>query len=322
MSLDRDHPARGQPGNDRPAHLGAPGPRRPFAPTWVALALIGIVLVAAGVLVWAPAPSAMLASPSGPAMQTRDAPEAASPPAIAAGATPGTGTAAAATVGAATASVVRSGGEITARSRGETVARSRGETVAQLRGDKKEEAGAYWVQVGAFRDPRMAAALAEKLRAEKFRVQESTVARGRSESPGRDRDDVRGAASTGGAEGGERYEVFVSGLSPADLLAKVASRGLSASAAAGGAVVRPGLALRDAVALSKDLTSHGLMVQVRRVAGGPADDRRAPTPEGAGSGETIHRVRVGSFPDRATAEEARRELSIRGYAGFLTREGG
>jgi SPOR domain len=195
-------------------------------------------------------------------------------------------------------------------------------------------AGPYWVQVGAFRDSSAAAALAEKLRTEKFRVQELSVGRGQTESPPPHRGDVSAGVSTRGREIAEKYEVFVSRLSPADLTAKVASRGMSASAAVGGAVVRPSQALRDAVALSRDLAGEGLTVQVRRVLGNAPTDGRAPAPDRAapavagsapaiaGAGETLYRVRVGSFPDRAAAEEARRELAARGYAGFLTREGG
>jgi SPOR domain len=202
-------------------------------------------------------------------------------------------------------------------------------------------AGPYWVQVGAFRDSRAAAALADKLRAEKFRVHQSSVVRSPSEvsrvprGPSEVSSTVQGQSdvATSGGETTEKYEIFVSGLSPSDLTARVASRGLSAGAAAGGAVVRPGVALPDAVGLSKDLAGQGFQVQVRRIptpretqrdprrGSAPAPNPPAPAPTSTGAGETVHRVRVGGFPDRATAEAARRDLAARGYTGFLTREG-
>src|SRR5437016_4669209 len=116
---------------------------------------------------------------------------------------------------------------------------------------------------------------------------------------------------------GDKYDVFVSGTSSEDVNAKIAAKGLSADPVAGGAVIKPSLTLRDAVSLSKDLASEGLKVQVRRALAGAAAERPA-----ARGGGTIYRVRIGGFPDRTAADEARKALSARGYTGFIGRGGG
>jgi len=116
---------------------------------------------------------------------------------------------------------------------------------------------------------------------------------------------------------GDKYDVFVSGTSSADVNTKIAAKGLSADPVAGGAVIKPSLTLRDAVSLSKDLASEGLKVQVRRALAGAAAERPA-----AGGGGTIYRVRVAGFADRTAADEARKALSARGYTGFIGRGGG
>ena len=87
-----------------------------------------------------------------------------------------------------------------------------------------------------------------------------------------------------------------------------------------GIVVRPSLPLREAVALSRDLADAGLSVQVRRV-GGPAPvvaPAPAPAPAPA-DGMTLHRVRVGGFPDRATAVAAAKQLEEKGFKPFIAR---
>src|SRR5437879_3139046 len=71
-----------------------------------------------------------------------------------------------------------------------------------------------------------------------------------------------------------------------------------------GAVVEAGLRVRDAVARSKDLAVEGFKVQVRRAGGAapaPRVTQARPRPPAANGGETFYRVRVGAFPDRATA---------------------
>jgi hypothetical protein len=158
------------------------------------------------------------------------------------------------------------------------------------------------VQVGAFRDAASAKRLAERLRGDNFRVEESL-------KPG-----AGSAPAPAASPGADRYNVFVSGSTPAEVNAKLADKGLSADAVAGGVVVRPTLPLRDAVQLSRDLAGEGFRVQVRR-ATGPS----APAPAAASSGETWHRVRVGSFPDRASATAALKQLEAKGYKAYLAR---
>lgn len=168
-----------------------------------------------------------------------------------------------------------------------------------------ERGGTWWVQVGAFRDAAAARRLAARLREQNYPVQES-VKRGAATV----------AAATTGDTSSDRYDVFVSGLAPAEIQSRLATRGLAADPVAGGAVVKPGLPLREAVALSRELAAEGLKVQVRRQGSaetGPA----AP----AGAADSLYRVRVGAFADRAAALAVARELETRGYKPFLTRDG-
>jgi len=144
--------------------------------------------------------------------------------------------------------------------------------------------GDYWVQVGAFSDAKNAARLADRLTGEKYSVQRATVTRG------------------GGAGSGN--EIFVAGVSQRDLYDKVKAKGLRADAVKGGAVVRPPMPLRDAVALSKELADAGMDVKIRRVGGEKG---------------TFHVVRVGGFPDRKEAEAAKAELDGKGMPGFLVK---
>jgi len=168
--------------------------------------------------------------------------------------------------------------------------------------------GPYWVQVGAFHAEAHARALAARLHGADFPAE--VVAGGGGASAAR----AEPATST---PAGDKYDVFVSGTSSEDVNTKIAAKGLSAEPVAGGAVIKPSLTLRDAVSLSKDLASEGLKVQVRRALAGAAAERPA-----ARGGGTIYRVRVGGFPDRTAADEARKALSARGYTGFIGRGGG
>lgn len=173
--------------------------------------------------------------------------------------------------------------------------------------------GPYWVQVGAFRDQAAATRLAAKLRSENYKVEESVS----STTDGR----AAAAPPPTAPTAADRYDVFVSGLAPAEINAKLSAKGLAAESVAGGIVVKPSLPLREAVALSKDLAAEGLKVQVRR-AGGAAAAGAAPAPAPvAAGGETLHRVRVGSFPDRAAAAAVARELEAKGYKPFIARGG-
>jgi cell division septation protein DedD len=144
--------------------------------------------------------------------------------------------------------------------------------------------GDYWVQVGAFSDPKNAARLGAKLTAEKYSVERATVKRG------------------GGGDG--RNEIFAPGVPQRDLYDKVKDKGLRADAVKGGSVVRPLLPLRDAVALSKELAAAGMAVKIRRV--------------GAEKG-TVYLVRVGGFADRKEADAAKAELEGKGIPGFVVK---
>lgn len=166
--------------------------------------------------------------------------------------------------------------------------------------------GTYWVQVGAFKDPETAKRLAGRLRAENYRVSETAT---------QAQAGVTGGAVAPGA-GGDRYDILVSGASASELSAKLAAKGLAASPATTGVVIKPSLPLRDAVALSKDLAAEGFKVQVRR-AGGAAGTAESASP--ATGRETLYRVRVGAFPDRATAAAVVGELQAKGYKPFIAR---
>jgi hypothetical protein len=169
----------------------------------------------------------------------------------------------------------------------------------------------WFVQVGAFKDAGTAKKVAAKLREEKYTVEESvrgeaaaTVAKATTTSP----------VSGGGSD---HYDVIITGQSPAEINKRLAAKGLAADAVADGAVVKPSLPLRDAVALSKDLAVDGLKVQVRRAGGSVAATPKASSPA-ASTGE-LHRVSVGGFADRAMAMAALKDLEAKGYKPFLTR---
>jgi cell division septation protein DedD len=178
-----------------------------------------------------------------------------------------------------------------------------GKVVDGQSGDKPSR-GTYWVQVGAFRDAAAAQKLAERLRAENYSVTE-TVKRG-GPAP----------KAPAGGEAGDRYNVFVSGLAPTELTTRLSAKGLGADVVAGGAVIKPSLSLREAVALSRDLTADGLQVQVRRA--GRTEGASAASPAPA-SGDGYHRVRVGGFSDRAAAVAVAKELEGKGYRPYIAR---
>ncbi len=146
--------------------------------------------------------------------------------------------------------------------------------------------GDYWVQVGAFSDAKNAARFAARLTDRKYPVEQATVTRG----------------SAGGTEGNE---IFVSGAKQRDVYDLVKAKGYHVDAVKGGAVVRPPLPLRDAVALSKELADKGMDVKIRRVGG----TRKA----------TFHVVRVGGYADRKEAEAVRKELADKGTPGFIAK---
>ena len=181
---------------------------------------------------------------------------------------------------------------------------------------KPATGGRQWfVQVGAFKDAGTANKVAAKLRDEKYTVEESlrsgstaTVAKTTTTAP------------TAPSSGGDHYDVIITGQSPAEINKRLAAKGLAAEAVANGAVVKPSLPLRDAVALSKDLAVDGLKVQVRRVGGSATSTAKSSSGATASAGaDTLHRVSVGGFADRATAMATLKELEAKGYKPFLTR---
>jgi len=187
-------------------------------------------------------------------------------------------------------------------------------------------AGAWWVQVGAFRDESTAKKVAAKLREQNYKVEESVRGGGESSARLAAIDKSAPAASAPNPAGADLYDVFVSGLSAAELNTRLTAKGLAAEPSGSGAVIKPSLPLRDAVALSKDLAVEGFKVQVRRAAGAAAAPPPAPRavarrPEPSASGETLYRVRVGGFPDRATAVSTLKELEAKGYKPFIARGG-
>ena len=161
--------------------------------------------------------------------------------------------------------------------------------------------GAYWVQVGAFRDAETAKRLAGHLRDAGYRVEQSTATKG-----------APAPAAPDGASN-DRYHVVASGAPSPEVNAKLAAKGLTSESTGAGVVVQPSLPLRDAVALSRDLADAGLAVQVRRVNGTPA------TAPAAVTSETWYRVRVGGFLDRAAAAASMKRLEDKGYKAFIAR---
>jgi cell division septation protein DedD len=176
--------------------------------------------------------------------------------------------------------------------------------------------GLYWVQVGAFKDPETAKRVATKLREENFKVEESVKRVGGSAPAAA----PPAAKSPAVPSASDQYDVFVTGMSVEDLNRRLAGKGLSAETSGGGVVVKPSLPLRDAVALSKDLAVEGFKVQVRR-AGGSTAAASGPTAPAAPTegGQALHRVRIGSFSDKAAALAAARELEAKGYKPYIAR---
>jgi len=178
--------------------------------------------------------------------------------------------------------------------------------------------GPFWVQVGAFKDQETAKRLATKLRDENFKVEESVRSARSTSAPTAT---TASKAAPTAPSGSDQYDVFVTGMSVEELNKKLSGRGLAAETSGAGVVVKPSLPLRDAVALSKDLATEGFKVQVRRAGGAAAAPTVTPPAPGASQegGPTLHRVRVGSFSDRAAALAAARELEAKGYKPFIAR---
>ena len=188
------------------------------------------------------------------------------------------------------------------------------------------EGGEYFVQVGAFKDQETAKRVAATLRAQDYPVTESVKRVGSGAVADVPRPAPRAPAPSASAmDRSDRYDVVVTGGSAADINAKLVAKGLAAEPAGDGVRIRPSLPLRDAVALSKDLNNDGFKVQVRR-GGGASSASAAPAPvrpsavtDGDGGGETLYRVRVGGYTDRATALSVLRALQGKGYQPFIAK---
>jgi cell division protein FtsN len=178
------------------------------------------------------------------------------------------------------------------------------------------ETGEYWVQVGAFLDPEAAKRVAASLAKQRYRVEQSTTVPPAGQTPAAP---ARGAATKAAASGADEYDVFVAGTTPADVVAKLTAKGLAAEAQKDGALVKPSLPLRDAVQLSKDLANEGFKVQVKRAAGAAAPAPSA-APSAGAAPVTLHRVRVGAFPDRAAAVAALKQLQEQGFKPFIAKD--
>jgi cell division septation protein DedD len=178
------------------------------------------------------------------------------------------------------------------------------------------ERGDFWIQVAAFRNPETAKQLAARLREKHFRVDESSLAPSprapsvRPSSAAPDAEPPSGAAT-------DLYRVVVTDASAGDLAAKVSARGFTLEASSEGTVIRPPLPLRDAVAISQQLAGDGFKVQVKRSGTGDAKPRSPRPAPVAAVDDTLHRVRVGAFPDRASAVVALRQLQALGYTPFI-----
>lgn len=147
--------------------------------------------------------------------------------------------------------------------------------------------GSFYVQVGLFKEPRNADALAKALRDEGFPVEVARVTRAAARAP----------------SGPQRHELFITGSTVEAVNAALKGRG-TAQSVQGGVSVRPAYDLKQATTLSKELSAEGLTVVIRRAGGN------------AGGAFTV--VRVGGFPDRAKAAAVREDLQGKGRAGFVT----
>jgi cell division septation protein DedD len=181
--------------------------------------------------------------------------------------------------------------------------------------------GDYWVQVAAFHEPKGAARLATQLRGQNFSVTESTATlpspTGKSAA----------APASAPAKVASRYDVLVTGASAAEITPKLTSNDLSAEAMGNDVIVKPSLPLAAATNLSKSLAAAGYKVQVRRApggeteqaAGGRTGDAAGTKAAGSDVASPVYRVRVGPFPDRATAAATLQELEAKGYKPFIAK---
>src|SRR2546430_9199265 len=104
--------------------------------------------------------------------------------------------------------------------------------------------GAYWLQVGAFKDPGAAKRLVARIRAQSYHVVEVSTGAANSAPPARS-----------GGPGPRRLDGFVGGGSSAGRAPQLLPHGVSTHPRRHRGVLEPSLPLRDAVALSKDLAA-------------------------------------------------------------------
>jgi len=160
--------------------------------------------------------------------------------------------------------------------------------------------GTHFVQVGAFLEEKNAESLAKQLRGESFPVQITQVTRGGGAAP----------SAPAKASSGAQNQLFITGSTPDAVNAALKGKG-TAQAVKGGIVVNPAFDLETAMSLSSSLKKDGFKVVIRRAKAGQ------PAPK-TGGGQTFHIVRVGGYPDRAKAQQARGELEAKGHPGFLS----
>jgi SPOR domain len=163
--------------------------------------------------------------------------------------------------------------------------------------------GGYWIQVGAFVEEHNAESLARQLKAANFPVAISRVSRGGGGG-------APAAAPAIPAAGGQN-QLFITSSTPDAVNAALKGKG-TAQAVKGGVVVNPPYDLETAMSLSSSLKKEGFKVVIRRAKAAPAA-----APSAGGGGRIFHVVRVGGYPDRAKAQQARGELESKGHSGFL-----
>ena len=180
--------------------------------------------------------------------------------------------------------------------------------------------GAYWIQVGAYKDADVAKNVATRLRGQGYPVEPVLPPAADAPAP-TPASAVAAPLAVSVPPAVDKYEVVVTGAAATTLSQRLTAKGLSAEATKAGVVVRPALPLAEAMTLSKDFAGDGLKVQVRRVAA-PAVVTPVPVAPASAlvvSADGLHRVRVGAFTDRDAAVATLRELSEKGYPGFIAR---
>jgi len=174
--------------------------------------------------------------------------------------------------------------------------------------------GSFWVQVGAFAEERNAEALSRKLKGENFPVAISRISRGGGAAPAPA--PAPAAPAPEPSAGNAQNQLFITGSTVDAVNAALKGKG-TGQPVKGGIVVNPAYDLETAMSLSSSLKKEGFKVVIRRAKASPAPAAAAAAPSSASGGTTFHVVRVGGYPDRAKAQQARAELEAKGIPGFL-----